>query len=43
MLSVSYLINPQTLLNTNQPTFAYNELSNPVITGQGVFWQVIKM
>jgi hypothetical protein len=37
----AYLINPSNALNTNQPTFAYNELSNPVITGQGVFWQVI--
>ena len=37
----AYLINPYNALNTNQPTFAYNELSNPAITGQGVFWQVI--
>jgi hypothetical protein len=37
----AYLINPLNALNTNQPTFAYNELTNPVITGQGVFWQVI--
>jgi hypothetical protein len=26
---------------TPQPEFAYNELTNPAITGQGVFWQVI--
>lgn len=37
----AYLINPSNALNTNQPTFAYNELMNPAITGQGVFWQVI--
>jgi len=37
----AYLINPANALNTNQPTFAYNELTNPAITGQGVFWQVI--
>lgn len=37
----AYLINPSNALNTNQPTFAYNELTNPAITGQGVFWQVI--
>ena len=37
----AYLINPLNALNTNQPTFAYNELTNPAITGQGVFWQVI--
>jgi hypothetical protein len=37
----AYLINPLNALNTNQPTFAYNELTNPVITGQGVFWQAI--
>lgn len=37
----AYLINPSNALNTNQPTFAYNELTNPAITGQGVFWQII--
>ena len=37
----AYLINPLNALNTNQPTFAYNELTNPAITGQGVFWQII--
>ena len=37
----AYLINPLNALNTNQPTFAYNQLSNPTITGQGVFWQVV--
>jgi hypothetical protein len=37
----AYLINPSNALNTNQPTFAYNQLLNPAITGQGVFWQVI--
>jgi hypothetical protein len=33
----AYLINPLNALNTNQPTFAYNELTNPVITGQVYF------
>lgn len=37
----AYLINPSNALNTNQPTFAYNQLTNPAITGQGVFWQLI--
>lgn len=37
----SYLINPPNAPNTSQPEFAYNELTNPAITGQGVFWQVI--
>ncbi len=37
----SYLINPNNAPNTNQPNFSYNELDNPAITGQGVFWQVV--
>jgi hypothetical protein len=37
----SFLVSPSNAPNTNQPTFAYNELTNPTITGQGVFWQVI--
>lgn len=37
----SYLVSPLNAPNTNQPTFVYNELTNPTITGQGVFWQVI--
>lgn len=36
-----YLINPINAPNTNQPNFAYNELTNPAITGQGIFWQAI--
>jgi hypothetical protein len=37
----AYLIAPDLAPNTNQPNFAYNELSPAVITGQGVFWQII--
>lgn len=37
----SFLIAPPNAPNTHQPTFAYNELSNPTITGQGVFWQIV--
>ena len=37
----AFLINPDNALNTNQPQFAYNELTPPTITGQGVFWQII--
>lgn len=37
----AFLINPPNAPNTSQPEFAYNELTNPAITGQGVFWQVI--
>lgn len=37
----SYLIAPSNAPNTNQPTFVYNELTNPTITGQGVFWQIV--
>jgi len=37
----SYLVSPDNAPNTNQPTFVYNELDMPVITGQGVFWQII--
>ena len=37
----SYLVNPLEANNSNQPTFAYNELTPPAITGQGVFWQVV--
>lgn len=37
----SYLINPLGITNANQPTFAYNNLTPPAITGQGVFWQVV--
>lgn len=37
----SFLITPSNALNTNQPTFAYNQLTSPAITGQGVFWQIV--
>jgi hypothetical protein len=37
----AYLIAPDLAPNTNQPNFAYNELSDSVITGQGIFWQII--
>jgi hypothetical protein len=37
----AYLINPTNAPNTSQPTFIYNELSAPAMTGLGVFWQVI--
>ncbi len=37
----SFLINPPTAPNTNQPNFSYNEIGLPAITGQGVFWQVV--
>ncbi len=37
----SFLIRPLNAPNTNQPTFAYNELTPPAITGQGVFWQIV--
>lgn len=37
----SFLISPPDASNTDQPTFAYNEIGNPTVTGQGVFWQVI--
>lgn len=37
----AYLVNPNNAPNTNQPNFSYNELDNPAITGQGVFWQVV--
>lgn len=37
----SFLITPSNALNTNQPSFAYNQLTNPTITGQGVFWQIV--
>lgn len=37
----AFLIRPSNALNTNQPNFIYNELTNPTITGQGVFWQII--
>jgi hypothetical protein len=37
----SFLIAPLNAPNTNQPNFAYNELTNPTITGQGVFYQYI--
>lgn len=36
----SFLINPINASNTNQPQFLYNELTEPTITGQGVFWQI---
>lgn len=36
----SFLVTPPNALNTNQPQFLYNELTNPTITGQGVFWQI---
>jgi hypothetical protein len=31
----AFLINPPNAPNTSQPEFAYNELTNPAITGQG--------
>lgn len=37
----AYLVNPPEASNTNQPTFAYNEIGNPTITGQGIFWQIV--
>jgi hypothetical protein len=37
----SFLISPLNAPNTNQPNFSYNELDNPAITGQGVFWQIV--
>lgn len=37
----SFLISPSNAPNTNQPNFSYNEASNPAITGQGVFWQIV--
>ena len=37
----SYLISPSNAPNTNQPNFSYNEATNPAITGQGVFWQIV--
>ena len=37
----AFLISPPNAPNTNQPTFYYNELSNPAITGQAVFWQIV--
>lgn len=37
----AFLVSPDNAPNTNQPNFAYNELANPTITGQGVFWQVV--
>lgn len=36
----SFLVAPPNAPNTSQPTFVYNELANPTITGQAVFWQV---
>jgi hypothetical protein len=38
----SFLVAPTTAQNTDQPNFAYNELTNPAITGQGVFYQIQK-
>lgn len=37
----AYLVTPTDAPNTNQPNFAYNELTRPTITGQGVFWQIV--
>jgi hypothetical protein len=37
----SFLVAPPNALNTSQPNFVYNELSNPTITGQGCFWQIV--
>jgi hypothetical protein len=37
----SYLENPLNAPNTFQPNFYYNEVEAPVITGQGVFWQIM--
>jgi len=36
---VADLIKSVLIGNDNQPYFAYNQASNPTITGQGVFWQ----
>jgi hypothetical protein len=36
----SILVAPPNAPNTSQPVFAYNELTNPSITGQAVFWQI---
>ena len=36
-----YLVSPLNAQNTDQPVFVYNELDNPSITGQGVFWQIV--
>jgi hypothetical protein len=36
----SFLEAPANAPNTNQPNFVYNELTEPAITGQGVFWQI---
>lgn len=37
----SFLVAPPNATNTSQPNFVYNELSNPTITGQGCFWQIV--
>jgi hypothetical protein len=37
----SFLVAPPNALNTSQPNFVYNELTNPTITGQGCFWQIV--
>ena len=37
----SFLVSPSNAPNTNQPNFSYNEVDNPAITGQGVFWQIV--
>jgi len=37
----AFLENPTNSPNVNQPAFAYNELTPPAITGQGVFWQIV--
>jgi hypothetical protein len=37
----SFLQNPSNGANTFQPNFYYNEVEPPVITGQGVFWQIV--
>ncbi|MCP4634243.1 MAG: hypothetical protein GY855_15060 [candidate division Zixibacteria bacterium] len=37
----AFIENPTNAPNTNQPNFAYNQATDPAITGMGVFWQVI--
>lgn len=37
----AFIENPTNAPNTNQPNFAYNEATDPAITGMGVFWQIV--
>jgi hypothetical protein len=37
----AFLVSPTNAPNTNQPNFSYNEATEPAITGQGVFWQIV--